>query len=282
MASAPKLPRASRKSVLRVFLEVLDADSSRAFTQKSLEDRGVPDHKNAKALLGFLDLLTESNHLKEDLFVANRNKPERLRKFLREQLVTACSIVDADCDKEKLSDLGDKDLGKKELDDLLLDSLPTLDKEQNRQTRSNMKSCMRALHDAIRHCDNKKWLAIEAGEKNEAGKSDVPVKHKERELDDSPRSIRVDVPSRAESGGPQPSGASTTTRAANRLAELLSGEEAATHAVGPFCVGDENGHLVTAHVYFDGSVNSDRLRNLAYQLLTKAQEVKAAESRSRF
>ena len=158
MGRVRKLPTASPATVLTVFLQVLlKSPEGQEFTLQTLDDLDVPQPKPARALLTFLELLTDGGCLALDVIDARRD-PRQLRELLVDRLTKAC--VRLDCSAGDLSALGTSECPSDELAQRL-GSLPPIEGEKNAQTRSNMLRCLRTLHFAILHAGDRDKLADE-------------------------------------------------------------------------------------------------------------------------
>ena len=174
MAMARRLPYASPKSVFRVVLEILEADSDTVFTQRSLQANGIQQYRQTLTLLRFLDLLSAAGRLKPDV-LENAYDAGLLKKLLLGRLRSGC--LDAGCESEQLSFLdGGKILGRNDLDKQLR-GLPPIAKQKTAEMRSSMFSCLRTLYQILcqshdEHWHNwlkKEWNAMQRIQHDESG-----------------------------------------------------------------------------------------------------------------
>ena len=169
------LPSATRPATLSVVLLALLARREQGFRRADLEALGVPDRAYARGVLAFLDLLERSrpHRLKKGFLgarqqAAARRDPELVRSFLRRQLSEGCRrALGPAHDPEALADLGRRDLHSGDLAEavarLLLPSAGADAPQSAPEKRDKTATCLKALHDAILHCDDLDWLAHEAG-----------------------------------------------------------------------------------------------------------------------
>ena len=118
MRNSRKTPTAAPPTVCRVMWEILDAKRESVFTQKTLEQMGIS--RSALTLMRFLNLLTSSGGLQDDVF-NHRGDTEGLAELLADRLKVAFEQVD--CDAAMINELARPDLTPSQLDELLR-SLP--------------------------------------------------------------------------------------------------------------------------------------------------------------
>ncbi len=75
------VPSCSRRSVFCLFLRLLEATESQPFTQRTLQEMGVPQYRQALTLLKGLELVTPAGRLQDDV-LASRHDPERFKTLL--------------------------------------------------------------------------------------------------------------------------------------------------------------------------------------------------------
>jgi hypothetical protein len=158
-----------------VVLLALLARREQGFRRADLETLGVPDRAYARGVLAFLDLLERSrpHRLKKGFLEARqqaaaRRDPERIRSFLRRQLSEGFRRARGPAhDPGALADLGRRDLHSGDLAEavarLLAPPAGADPPQPAPEKRDKTATCLKALHDAILHCDDLDWLAHEAG-----------------------------------------------------------------------------------------------------------------------
>ncbi len=169
------LPLATRPATLSVVLLALTARREQGFRRTDLDSLSIPDRAYARGVLAFLDLLERSRPhrpkralLEVRARAAARHDPKVIRSFLRHQFAEGCRrVIGPDFDPDSLGEMGLADLHSGDLDEVLdglidaaLQSNPNL---PGRDKRDKTTTCLKALHDAILHCDDPAWLAEEAG-----------------------------------------------------------------------------------------------------------------------
>ena len=156
MAPARSVPSCSRRSVFRLFLHLLEATECQPFTQRSLQDLGIPQYRQALTLLRGLELTTAAGRLQDDV-LASRHDPAQFKSLLCDRVRKAWSA--AGCTEEELSFLGQDLPGK-----LLVEKLhpPSRTCElKNESARSAVRSTLRALSDLLVHLPNRDWFENE-------------------------------------------------------------------------------------------------------------------------
>ena len=160
------VPSCSRRSVFCLFLRLLEATESQPFTQRTLQEMGVPQYRQALTLLKGLELVTPAGRLQDDV-LASRHDPERFKTLLHGRVLTAWNA--AGCRDEELSFLG-QDLPGKQLAERLR-TLSPINRLKTESARSAARSTLRALGDLLVHLPNREWFENElrALEAKEAG-----------------------------------------------------------------------------------------------------------------
>lgn len=103
MAPARSVPSCSRRSVFRLFLHLLEATECQPFTQRSLQDLGIPQYRQALTLLRGLELTTAAGRLQDDV-LASRHDPGQFKSLLCDRIRKVW--IAAGCSDEELSFLG--------------------------------------------------------------------------------------------------------------------------------------------------------------------------------
>ena len=279
MTRTRKLPTASPATVLRLFLDVLlkphagPEYGGREYSVETLAQLDVPQPKRARALLTFLDLLTDAGCLQPTLAEVGANR-RRLRQLLCDKLAAGCGPLK--CTPEHLAGFGSEDLPSEQLGEGL-QTWPPIRNERNGQTRSNMVRCLRTLHFAILHLDDRDRLEGElAGHERKNRRRNAPddvsvaveqVRRTAPNMGRRATTATVDplagTRMEAATGRPWHGGAHTMTR--------TDTTECVIHQLGRFSVDyTADNHPVYAEVYCDQAATADILERLANQLLDQA------------
>jgi len=255
------LPSATRPATLSVVLLALLARREQGFRRADLEALGVPDRAYARGVLAFLDLLERSrpHRLKKGFLearqqAATRRDPELIRSFLRRQLSEGCRrALGPAHDPEALADLGRRDLHSGDLaeavDRLLAPPAGAEHRQSVPEKRDKTATCLKALHDAILHCDDLDWLAHEAGISldwlsGELGIAPCDAAHWATAPD-------TFAPHGATGRGPSSSGPRLAPLGSAPI-NLPDASGPALHAAGTFRIArQQDDRPVLAHVYFE-------------------------------
>jgi hypothetical protein len=261
------LPSATRPATLSVVLLALLARREQGFRRADLEALGVPDRAYARGVLAFLDLLERSrpHRLKKGFLearqqAATRRDPELIRSFLRHQLSEGLRrALGPALEPEALADLGRRDLHSGDLAEAVDRLLaPPADADARRSTpekRDKTATCLKALHDAILHCDDLDWLAHEAGISLDWLSGELGI----APHDAAPWATATDTLSshaaRGATGRDPAASASPGPRSAPPESAPIGLSDAANptvHAAGTFRIArQEDDRPVLAHVYFE-------------------------------
>ncbi len=193
--SPPGPPRASRRSVFGVFVTALQEvdqlaegvsyDQLPVFTQGWLKGR-VTDHGNALRLMRFWGLVAPSGVLDRE-FVTRAARAGKtgdfgdFRSLLRSRFLRAyerlAAVRKQDFDFHALQELGRDDW-----DPGALELLPGIGDESDTQTNDKRRQCIAAVGDVIRYCDDRPYLAAEAGPKSFEAPAPGPSPSSDRRL----------------------------------------------------------------------------------------------------
>lgn len=274
MGRVRKLPTASPATVLTVFMQVLlKSPEGQEFTIQTLGDLGVAQPKPARALLTFLELLTDGGCLALDVIDARRD-PRRFRELLVDRLTKACARID--CNEKDLAGLGVSVFASGELTKRL-GSLPPIEGEKNVQTKSNMLRCLRALHFAILNVGDRDKLADELkGHQRKSRRKPAGGPAPQSYLD-SPGASRPRPCAARSVGGTgaasQVFGGRPVTESVGLAVDPQGYTAEEIHHEGSFVVDfDRNNRPVYAHVYLDRPADEAQLERLANLLLDKARQ----------
>ena len=172
MVESRSVPSCSRRSVFSLFLRLLEAAERQPFTQRTLQEMGVPQYRQGLTLLKGLELITPSGRLQDDV-LASRHDPQRFKTLLHGRVRRAWMA--AGCTDEELSFLG-QDLPGKQLAERLR-TLAPINRLTSESARSAARSTLRALCDLLVHLPNREWFenelrALEAKDASSARRFD--------------------------------------------------------------------------------------------------------------
>ncbi len=270
MRCSKTLPSASPRTVYHVIAEILQAGKDSVFSQKTLKDKGVGSNRQGLTLMRWLNLLTPSGMLKED--VLDHRGESDLTQLLRERLKTA--LVEIGCEPDAIAGLGCGHIPDRRLDELL-HSLPPVKAATQPTVASNMTSCLRAVHSVLEHACERAWLEREL-RALEARRGPSPC--------GKPLRSREDRPADGPSHDPRSQRSDSDTTDAEAGSRDCVSENQEPHAtdfqslinsVGivaePLVVGFKGNDPLYEYVYYPEHLNGDQLEKLARQLLNKAR-----------
>jgi len=244
MNVAPSLPAASPSTVLAVFLRILEADPTTTFKRWDLEQQGIAQCRQAVTLLRFLRLVTDAGRLENDVLEL-RAQPRKFRELLHQRLERACR--EAECWTEELVGFGLREWDDpRELTELLYRLAP-VQRQKSRAAKTNMVGCLRTLHHAILHCDDRAWLENERNARQ-----------------------RGEGKARADAAGGEPAGSRGSGRGVSRPVKSVETVESERFHID----FTEEGEKVFVEAWFSpplGTLSRKQLLSLARQLEERAR-----------
>jgi hypothetical protein len=275
-----RFPCATRPSTLRIVLLSLLAEEDQRFGREELKQLGVPDVANAPKVLKFLDVLERSRRPRlNTAFIAERRKavveqnPDTVKAFLQKQLQEGCrkAVGEMRVPNDELRSLGHEGLHSDDLNRLVNGLLQPQSGGGNEQMSGNKPSsvptCLKALHDAVAHCDNLEWLARESDEDVAQVSQKLKVTLEGACPSSWLRDVKDDFKGSAASKSADPaalrpsSGVFEGRQQKRRQADdvLRDTEYPICHSMGPYRVDYIGDYPVYARVWFDSRGNLDGL-----------------------
>ncbi|MGO8747429.1 MAG: hypothetical protein ACLQNE_15705 [Thermoguttaceae bacterium] len=253
--------------MFRLFLHLLEATECQPFTQRSLQDLGIPQYRQALTLLRGLELTTAAGRLQDDV-LASRHDPGQFKSLLCDRIRKVW--IAAGCSDEELSFLGQDLPGK-----LLVEKMQRLAPIRhlkNESARSAARSTLRALSDLLVHLPNRDWFenelrALEA-------KEEAPAPRAERERASGPQRDPLSArPAPVRGRG----GAAAAETAGDVIRRILdTPAESSDVCEGERFIVDfsEEGDPVYAHVVSEVPWTHSRLLRFARQIQTRAEAMR--------